>query len=39
VQTLWRAFLRGRPGIHWSRVWALYVLLWWCREHDVFLVA
>ncbi len=39
VQTLWQAFLRGRPGIHWSRVWALYVLLWWCREHDVSLQA
>jgi len=39
VQTLWQAFIRARPGIHWSRVWALYVLLWWCREHDVSLQA
>ena len=28
VQTLWRSFLDGRPGLYWSRVWAIYVL---CR--------
>jgi asparagine synthase (glutamine-hydrolysing) len=39
VQTLWRAYIRSRPGIHWSRVWALYVLLWWCKEQHVFLPA
>ncbi len=37
VRTLWRSFLRGRPGIYWSRVWAIYVLLSWCRSHDVSL--
>ena len=37
VQTLWRSFVRGRPGIHWSRVWAICVLLSWCRNHDVSL--
>ena len=32
VQTLWRSFVAGRPGIYWSRVWALYVLLSWCQD-------
>jgi asparagine synthase (glutamine-hydrolysing) len=35
VQTLWRSFVRGMPGIYWSRVWAIYVLLSWCRNHEV----
>jgi asparagine synthase (glutamine-hydrolysing) len=39
VQTLWRSFVAGRPGLYWSRVWALYVLLSWCRDHDVSLAA
>lgn len=33
VDRLWKAFLAGTPGLYWSRVWALYVLGWWCREH------
>jgi asparagine synthase (glutamine-hydrolysing) len=37
VSRLWRAFQAEQPGIYWSRVWALYVLLWWCREHGVAL--
>jgi asparagine synthase (glutamine-hydrolysing) len=39
VQTLWRSFAEGRPGLYWTRVWALYVLLTWCRVHDVSLAA
>jgi asparagine synthase (glutamine-hydrolysing) len=39
VRTLWRSFVEGRPGLYWSRVWALYVLLSWCRTHDVSLAA
>jgi asparagine synthase (glutamine-hydrolysing) len=39
VATVWRSFAAGRPGLYWSRVWALYVLLSWCREHDVSLPA
>jgi asparagine synthase (glutamine-hydrolysing) len=35
VETLWRSFAGGRPGLYWSRVWALYVLLSWCQVHDV----
>jgi asparagine synthase (glutamine-hydrolysing) len=37
VETLWRSFSAGRPGLYWSRIWALYVLMSWCRRHDVFL--
>lgn len=31
VRTLWRSFVDGRPGLYWSRVWAIYVLLCWCQ--------
>lgn len=37
LQRLWRTFLAGAPGMYWSRVWAPYVLLHWCREHQVSL--
>jgi asparagine synthase (glutamine-hydrolysing) len=37
VGRLWRAFKDGAPGLYWSRAWSLYVLLWWCRKHDVSL--
>jgi asparagine synthase (glutamine-hydrolysing) len=30
---LWRAFRAGAPGIYWSRIWAPFVLLHWCRQH------
>jgi len=39
VRTLWRSFTAGRPGLYWSRVWALYVLLSWCETNDVGLAA
>lgn len=32
---LWQAFESGMPGLYWSRIWAMYILLWWCREHEV----
>jgi asparagine synthase (glutamine-hydrolysing) len=32
---LWRAWQAQAPGLYWSRVWSLFVLLWWCREHDL----
>jgi asparagine synthase (glutamine-hydrolysing) len=35
VGSLWTAFLERSRGIHWSRVWAIYVLGWWCREYGV----
>jgi asparagine synthase (glutamine-hydrolysing) len=35
VSALWNAYDSGVPGLYWSRVWAVFVLLWWCREHKV----
>jgi asparagine synthase (glutamine-hydrolysing) len=35
VGKLWRAYRDGAPGIYWSRPWALFVLLWWCKRHRV----
>jgi asparagine synthase (glutamine-hydrolysing) len=35
VARLWRAFESGAPGLYWSRIWGLYVLLWWCRRHRI----
>lgn len=35
VQRLWQAFLDGAPGVYWSRVWAVYVLIRWCHRHGV----
>jgi asparagine synthase (glutamine-hydrolysing) len=32
---LWRAFRDGAPGLYWTRIWALYVLVWWCAKHRV----
>jgi asparagine synthase (glutamine-hydrolysing) len=37
VQQLWRAFLDGAPGLYWSRVWAIYVLIRWCHRHKAFI--
>jgi asparagine synthase (glutamine-hydrolysing) len=39
VRTLWRSFAEGRPGLYWTRIWGLYVLLDWCRQHDVSMPA
>jgi len=35
VAKLWKAFRAGAPGLYWSRVWALFSLVWWCNEHEV----
>jgi asparagine synthase (glutamine-hydrolysing) len=37
VALLWRAFCDGAPGLYWTRIWALYVLVWWCQKHRVSL--
>jgi asparagine synthase (glutamine-hydrolysing) len=34
---LWQAFLDGNPGLYWSRIWAVYVLISWCHRHSVYL--
>jgi len=36
VERLWRAFLDGAPGMYWSRVWSIYVLIRWCHHNRVF---
>jgi asparagine synthase (glutamine-hydrolysing) len=36
VQRLWQAFLDGAPGMYWSRVWSVYVLIRWCHRNRVF---
>jgi asparagine synthase (glutamine-hydrolysing) len=36
VARLWSGFQSGQPGLYWSRVWALYVLMRWCHRHRVF---
>jgi asparagine synthase (glutamine-hydrolysing) len=35
VQRLWTAFQEGAPGMYWSRLWAVYVLIRWCHRHGV----
>jgi asparagine synthase (glutamine-hydrolysing) len=35
VTRLWNAFLGRAPGLYWSRIWAIYVLGWWCRNYRV----
>jgi asparagine synthase (glutamine-hydrolysing) len=35
VARLWSAFQDGAPGLYWSRVWALYILIRWCHRHNV----
>jgi len=37
VARLWDAFLDGAPGLYWTRIWALYVLIRWCYRHRVYL--
>ena len=37
VTRLWTAFRDGAPGVYWSRVWALFVLIRWCHRHGVVL--
>lgn len=39
VAMLWRSYVAGKPGLHWSRVWSIYVLLEWCVRHDMRLAA
>ena len=35
VIALWRAFSAGAPGLYWTRIWAVYVLIRWCRRNAV----
>lgn len=35
VGQLWTGFVTGAPGLYWSRVWAVYVLIWWRQRHGI----
>ncbi len=35
VGRLWQAFQQGAPGLYWTRVWAVYILIRWCQRHGV----
>jgi len=35
VAALWSAFQNDVPGLYWTRVWAVYVLIRWCHRHRV----
>jgi asparagine synthase (glutamine-hydrolysing) len=37
IGRLWRSYQAGSPGLYWSRIWSLFILLNWCREHRVTL--
>ena len=37
IARLWQAFQDGAPGLYWSRIWAIYVLLRWCQQHGVWM--
>ncbi|MGH9641642.1 MAG: asparagine synthase (glutamine-hydrolyzing) [Terriglobales bacterium] len=39
VQTLWKSYVAGKPGLYWSRIWSVYALLSWCQNHDMALAA
>jgi asparagine synthase (glutamine-hydrolysing) len=39
TRTVWESFRSGRPGLYWSRAWALFVLLSWCRRHGASVAA
>ncbi|HWJ23812.1 MAG TPA: asparagine synthase (glutamine-hydrolyzing) [Gemmatimonadaceae bacterium] len=35
VRAVWEGFLAARPGLSWSRPWALFTLVRWAEEQDV----
>ena len=35
VARLWQAFQESAPGMYWSRIWAIYVLVRWSSRHRV----
>lgn len=37
LRRLYRAFETSNPEIHWSRIWAMYVLMWWAKQHNACL--
>ena len=39
IRRLWLLFQEQPGRVYWSRVWALFVLLRWCRDHNVGLTS
>jgi asparagine synthase (glutamine-hydrolysing) len=37
VRRLWDAYQSGAPGMYWSRVWSIYMLMRWCQRQEVWL--
>jgi len=37
IGRLWSGFLSQAPGIYWSRIWAVYVLVRWCQRRGAAL--
>jgi asparagine synthase (glutamine-hydrolysing) len=37
ARDVWDGFQRRRPGLTWSRPWALYTLVRWARQHGLFM--
>jgi asparagine synthase (glutamine-hydrolysing) len=37
VGQLWKGFIADAPGLYWSRVWAVYVLVRWCQRHGALM--
>ena len=37
LEHLWDAYRDGAPGLYWSRLWALYILIRWCHTHGVLI--
>jgi asparagine synthase (glutamine-hydrolysing) len=35
VRAVWSSFQNRRPGVNWSRPWALYTLIRWAKENDI----
>jgi asparagine synthase (glutamine-hydrolysing) len=35
VKAIWRAFLDRKPGVNWSRPWALYTLIRWAQQNEI----
>jgi len=36
VARIWRSFRKGGAGLYWSRVWALFALMRWCKRYGVY---
>lgn len=36
LSRVWRAFRKGSPGLYWSRIWALFVFMRWCRRYNIY---